>query len=140
VKPLLVGEDNPGADDPSWALWPAPANCAGWRMCYKVLGLTDRQYLARFDRTNLCLNAWSLDEAREAAQKLAAEPRHIILLGAKVCQAFGVPYQPFSRQPTLPGFPGLDLYVLPHPSGRARAWSDPDSFERARQLLAKFLK
>lgn len=63
MKPLLVGEQNPYGADPKFALYPYPENSAGGRLCFKVFGLTRHEYLARFDRVNLCSGKWSMSRA-----------------------------------------------------------------------------
>lgn len=71
MKPLLVGEQNPYQADPRlaqrFALYPDPPRCAGWNLCHKIMGLPEREYLARFDRVNLCAGKWGVREARETA-------------------------------------------------------------------------
>jgi len=137
VKPLLVGELNPYGSDPRYALYPMPERSAGGRLC-KILGLTMREYLSRFDRTNLCTGEWKLQAAREAAWNLSVavkESRPIILLGVKVCTAFTLEYAPFTKVTDNDEF-----YILPHPSGKCRTWNNPSSVGRARELLAEFLK
>lgn len=136
ARPLLVGEQNPYGADERYALWPDPKGCAGWRLCHKVFGMGETQYLRVFDRTNLCNGPWTLEEARRKAQVIAGR-RHgpLILLGAKVCQAFNLPYAPFSVQTSFLG-PDRAIYILPHPSGRCRTWNEPDAAERARKLIA----
>lgn len=138
MKPILVGEQNPWGSNPMYALWPDPPGCAGWRLCHVVLGLTPDDYLARYERTNLLAgHRWSVPRARRAAADLCAKRipagRIAILLGTRVCQAFGLPYDPF----TIVGGPhsGPIFVRLPHPSGRCRAWGDERAVERARAAV-----
>ncbi len=133
MRPLLVGECNPYGSDPRYALYPLPAGAAGDRL-REILGLTLRDYLRRFDRVNLCTGRWSAVEARRRAVQVwqPGRPAHI-LLGAKVCAAWGVPFEPFTRTP------GPGVRILPHPSGRCRVWNEPGAVERARALLADLL-
>lgn len=134
MKPLLVGEQNPYQTDPRlaqrYALYPDPPRCAGWNLCHRVMGLTEAEYLARFDRVNLCKGKWSMRAARKRAYDLEiVNPDHArwVLLGAKVCSAFGLDFTPFAV---------LRSYViLPHPSGLSRAWNEPGAYERARSVL-----
>jgi len=133
MRPLLVGELNPYGIDPQWALYPLPENASGGRL-RKILQMSIPQYIGTFDRKNLCYGKWSNPEARAEARVIQASKDHeiIILLGSKVCQAFGVQYKPFER---------LGRYlVLPHPSGRCLAWNDPTSAERARRLVQDALE
>lgn len=138
-KPLLVGESNPYGADPYFALYPEPEGCAGWRLCHRILGLTETKYLRTFDRVNVCEGPWDLKRAREYASEVQlARSGAFILLGAKVCQAFRVPYAPFSVQSSLLG-ESRRMYVLPHPSGRCRIWNDPGAAGRARDLLKEVI-
>jgi len=133
-KPLLVGELNPYGVAPAYALYPLPINAAGYRL-QRILGLGMRDYLRKFDRVNLCSRRWEMSVARARADRITAEQRQsgraVILLGFKVCRAFGVEYVPFSAT--------CGLRVLPHPSGRCRVWNQPGAERRARELLAEFL-
>ena len=133
MRPLLVGESNPYGRDPYFALWPGPVNSAGWRLCHKILGMERAAYLAAFDRVNLCAGDWSRAEARRAAERVLRERRAAVALGARVADALGVEYRRPFRVVELPG--GQRVAVLPHPSGRCRAWNDPDSYRRARETV-----
>lgn len=129
MKPLLVGEDNPQSHDPRHALYPYPPGCSGERLCRLVMGLSHHEYLRSFDRVNLCAKKWGTREARENAGKLVqVRLSPIVMLGAKVRDAFGAGRLPFFEREGR-------LVALPHPSGRNRAWNEPGAFERARQLL-----
>lgn len=143
MKPLLVGECNPHGADPRFALWPDPPGCAGHRLCHRVMGLEPDDYLARFDRANLCKRKWSLVEARRSATALwcgREDGSVLVLLGAKVSSAFG--YEEF-RPFTVNSHSWLEfddlrrgrVVVLPHPSGLSRAWNALGAFERARATL-----
>lgn len=145
MKPLLIGEDNPRSLDPRYALYPLPKGCAGWRLCFKILGLTEREYLRTFDRVNLCEGPWDLVRARaRSALILAGEPRTLILLGSKVAQAFGADFSVFTGAvwgSALSGSRGcFTAYRLPHPSGRCLEWNDPGAIDRARGLLRHVLE
>lgn len=131
-KPLLIGEANPYGNRPEFALYPLPPNASGGRLA-RILGLSRTEYLRRFDRVNLCCGPWRIRTARAAASDLrAARGTPLVLLGAKVCSAFGLPYAPFT---VVEG----QLYLLPHPSGLNRAWADREAVPRARHLLGEFL-
>jgi hypothetical protein len=158
MKPLLVGESNPYGNDPDYALYPFPENSAGYRLCHVVLGMTMREYMRAFDRVNLMSGSkkWSLPGAREAARELldrtpkgesAVLPSHriefgqpLILLGARVARAFRLTYTPFELHAWGDGLGDhRRILVLPHPSGRCRAWNEPGSYERARRMVREFL-
>lgn len=133
TKPLLVGEANPYSRNPDHALLPWPERASG-RWLMDILGLSEREYLRRFERVNLCVGRqWSWGEAKQRAATIrAAWKPPIILLGKKVAEAFGVGDQPaFTRVGSL--------YLVPHPSGLNRVWNDPESITRARAFLAQFL-
>lgn len=144
MKPLFVGESNPYGSFPEFALYPEPQHSAGGRLCRLVLRLDPDDYLERFDRVNLCVGAWDLRAAAKEADRLRSEAaengsRTIVLLGAKVCSAFGLAFMPFT---VIDGFslrhPFADsgnVVRLPHPSGLSRAWGEPGAFERARATL-----
>lgn len=135
MKPFIVGENNPYGPDPHFALYPAPKGCAGWRLCHLVLQLRPHEYMARFERRNLLAQTrWSVVDARAAAGKLAEEigDGKVILLGAKVCAAFRLDFEPFT---VVRG----KAAILPHPSGLSRAWNDPAAFERARATVRELI-
>ena len=138
-RPLLVGESNPYGADPAYALWPAPVGCAGDRLCRAVMGLRPGTYLAAFVRTNLLgAGAWSAPRAQAAAARIVEHYDSsvaLVLLGARVAAAFGVAYAPAPRLANADPRRGRTVGVLPHPSGRCRAWSDPAAVGRARDVL-----
>ena len=75
-------------------LYSDPRSRSGGRLA-TFLGLSDEEYLARFDRANLCHGVWSDRVAKATARRLAASPRPAyVLLGEKVCAAFDVEYEP----------------------------------------------
>lgn len=130
-RPMLVGELNSRTNDPRYALWPSPKHCSGGRLCHKILNMAEDDYLRLFDRINLCVGEWSLSRARRVAQELVHGGAKCILLGARVCSAFGVPYAPY-------GASGDRLLVLPHPSGLCRVWNQQDAVGRARNAVVEF--
>lgn len=141
MKPLLVGESNPYGSDPSFALYPLPERASGWRLCKLVMGLERGAYLRAFDRVNLCTGKWSMGEARDKAQEIRDSRRKapIVLCGAKVSEAFGMDFYPFTVSDTfdLHGMHVRRFVVLPHPSGLSRAWNEPGAFDRARAVLTE---
>jgi hypothetical protein len=149
MKPLLVGESNPYQTDPEegrrFALYPDPPHSAGGRLCGEILGLTERDYLRMFDRTNLCGVKWNQREAAEEANRLV-EARSagdlILCCGARVAGAFGFVFLPFTigqfdslLASRVAGWPRAA--ILPHPSGRNRIWNDPGSIELFRLTLRR---
>lgn len=138
---LLVGEDNPVSSDPEHALFCSPPGCAGERLQRLVMGLPRLHYLALW-RVNLCAMAWSMREAKESARAMIAPGapwRTVVALGSKVGAAMadisdGL-HSPFGwwHCAAIQG----RIIFLPHPSGRNRAWNDPVSAERAREILCE---
>ncbi len=140
-KPLLVGESNPYGGDPYFALYPSPANSAGDRLCRLILRTDPDTYLERYDRVNLIpCGDWNLTAARERVKELTVEdirrglPRKYLLLGAKVCAAWAVPFKPFEVWCTG------SVLILPHPSGRNGAWRDPEALGTAHRAVCRFLE
>lgn len=140
MKPLLVGEANPWQSDAEsaryFALHPDPPHASGGRLCFLVMGLDERTYLRRFDRTDLCHPKWSIREAREHAARLMAERTPadtIVLCGRKVAHAFGVgDYHPL----TIVQHPEqATLVLIPHPSALNRFWYGIDAIDRVRATL-----
>lgn len=133
MKPLLVGEVNPYGSSPQYALYPEPRGATGDRLCRLIMEISEEDYLSRFDRVNLCVGKWSLPVARESAKEIVfgAKFLQIVLLGRKVCAAFGVTSAPFTR--AIGG--STNIVVLPHPSGLNRVWNEPGAFERAQRTL-----
>jgi hypothetical protein len=136
-RPLLVGEDNPHSDDPEKALHVEFPGAAGSRLA-AILGMSPDEYLSAFDRVNLLPHApewdrWlARDRAVEILEGLGDSPPLIVLLGARVADAFGVEFEPFT---VVRG--ALATYaVLPHPSGRCHIWNDPLTKQQARDCLA----
>lgn len=147
----LVGEHNPFGPDQEYALYPHPPGCSGARLC-RFLGLTEDEYLDRFERRNLVVTArWSARAANEAAAVLRGElveGDRLVLLGARVARAFGYDFEllKIHRRPAgmlnqvggiLAKLPGHSVLVAPHPSGLSRAWNDRTLPGRLRVALAR---
>lgn len=138
MRPWLVGEDNPYSLDPAMALYPSPPGCAGWRLCHKVLELSAAEYIARYRRRNLCGgdrwdNAVARHEAIAFGHRVEKTADPVVLLGLRVATAFRLKYAPFTVVDA--GLGGPPIVMLPHPSGRSRAWNESGAYERARQVL-----
>jgi hypothetical protein len=140
----LVGEQNPYGSEPKFALYPLPPNATGGRLA-RVLGLDDRAYLRAFVRRNLLTaDKWSVPAARAAAELLLAEHPpgdKLVLLGARVAAAFGLPFRDHLFEPRRApvGAAGRErhLVVVPHPSGLSRGWNDPLAAPRVRAAIAE---
>jgi hypothetical protein len=81
---------------------------------------------------------WSLPEARERADAWVFLYGHatgpLVLLGARVCAAFGVEeveWLGWYRRPDL----GCAMIAFPHPSGLNHWWNDASNRVRARDLM-----
>lgn len=138
MKPVLVGEQNPYGADPHFALYPLPSTSAGGRLCYRILGMREVDYLRSFDRRNLLdTSVWTKGVARRAAEELEAAHKGapIIMLGKRVAEAF--------RLGDLGEFTWVErpypVIRLPHPSGRCRAWDRPGAIDEARRILRDLL-
>lgn len=135
--PLLVGELNPHHRWKRFALYPRPKGASGARLA-RILDMLEAEYLRSFERANLCTGAWSLRAARRSARQILDGPnRRLVLLGRRVCQAFGLEFQPFATLTLAEVGGGMrhDVVILPHPSGRCRIWNDPRSARKARRLV-----
>lgn len=137
MKTVLIGMNNPLSSDPKNALWPAPVNCAGWRL-WKMLeeraGVTPNEYARGFVRRNLCAGTeYDRKLARAQAETLLEElqGRVVVVLGAAVRDAFRLP--PVLVKPILDR--GVTFRQLPHPSGRCRWYNDPKHRKVAGLLL-----
>jgi hypothetical protein len=144
-RPILVGEDNPHGGRPENALFCHPPGSAGERLQRVVLGVSQVDYLADFDRVNLCRGEWNSKEAGDRAQMIVEQMwincslgrrSRVVLLGAKVRSAFQRDFDPFFYTSDVGVDEAYVTYViLPHPSGRCRAWNEPGAVERARVVL-----
>ena len=136
MKPLLVGELNPYGDDDRFALYPDPDHASGARLM-RIFNMVPREYLATFDRTNLCARRWDKTAAREAAERIMRERHVIVACGSKVATAFVgkfVAYEiTYCGQYRAGG--GNLIVTIPHPSGLNRLWNDPTAAARARAAV-----
>lgn len=135
---ILVGEANPYGADPRYALYFEPPQSAGGRLCKVVLGMTGREYLRTFHRVNLCPSKWSAPVARARAGELMALHAPIVLLGAKVCDAFGVEFDPVRT--SMFADTGEPYVVIPHPSGLSRGWNQPGMHDKAKEAIMRLVQ
>lgn len=138
----LIGENNPYSDDPYFALYPRPVTASGYRLCAKILGMREATYLHVFERRNLLSQPrWSAPRAKAEATRILNQEDDLplVLCGAKVARAFGLPTDPFQVRTLSHGLhTGMrkrTVVVIPHPSGLSRAWNEPGAFERARAAI-----
>ena len=140
--PIFVGELNPYGGNPDYALFPYPQGSAGEILKSRIVRIPGGYY-CELGRVNLCEGKWTLREARARAEELLLKrhlqpfgkrtvwgdesiPGVLVLLGSKVCSAFGVPFAPFDLR--------NGMVILPHPSGVNRMWS-VENYSRAHDLL-----
>lgn len=137
----LIGESNPYGSDPSFALYPLPERASGGRLA-AILGLSADEYLRAFVRRNLIDGPkWSAPAARVSARQMivaAGDGAALVLLGARVASAFGVPFIPLATSIYLRPV-NIRLLVIPHPSGLNRAWHNPTTAPRVRAAVLALL-
>jgi hypothetical protein len=136
AKPIIIGIKNPHSSDPADALAPWPKNSSGYRL-YSMLrdraGVTEKQYLSRFDRWNLsdmdpgAPNTFIHHHIRTGAT--------VLLLGDEVLRYF----QPAIGIERVLIHPQVSRHVqwrqIPHPSGLCRFYNDPLAREVVGMLL-----
>lgn len=129
ARPLLVGELDPYARPPHIALAPFPAGSPGARLA-SLTGLSAEEYVARYDRANLCQRVWDFAKAREEAGCLAVDRYVVVALGERVARAFSVSWEAFHvfRRPD-----GLYVATLPHPL--SLPWTEPEAKSRGEAIL-----
>lgn len=94
TRPLLVGDLDLYARPPHIALAPFPAGSPGARLA-SLTGLSAEEYVARYDRANLCQCVWDFAKAREEAGCLAVDRYVVVALGERVARAFSVSWEAF---------------------------------------------
>lgn len=157
-KPLLVGAAPGPNTDPRVPLFPMPASSSGGRLL-AFSGLSRSEYLTKFERINL-LNTWPganhtgdnfpLELARVAAD--AIRPliyfRRVVLIGARVAQAFGIDtkeFSPFEWYTFIPkrihfgAPPAGNVCYIPHPSGRNSFYRTEESKKAVRDLFRQMV-
>jgi hypothetical protein len=87
---------------------------------------------------------WDNKEAQQVVAAIAShvvcEYDYVLLFGRRVCDAWGVPYrvgQVFDGPVVVSGYlmeSTAKWMPLPHPSGRNRAWNDPEVKKKVRAL------
>jgi len=147
MKYLLVGEtpNKSCVGEPRLWLLPDKKNksCAASRLL-EASGLTLREYLRAFDRTNLAKGLppragkgrkFPMATARKAARRILLDDRRpgIVVLGKRAARAFGLTDPRwFEWTDAL----GQRVVVIPHPSGVNRYYND----EENRALTRRFFE
>ncbi len=160
---LLVGLDNPHSRDPRFALYPAPAGCAGYRLHHFIATeasanhrYSRAQYLKDFDRVNLYPSgrakngkgATEMDRAMGSWVVMYAdqgEHRAVVLFGERVRLAVNhlVELVPEEGEDIAfaehQGASGTIIFCsMPHPSGRNHWYNDVEHKQLAGRILAGF--
>jgi len=147
---LLVGLDNPQSSDPKHALWPRPANCAGYRL-HQMIKLVDptfseRHYLS-IPRTNLfpvgpCPKSYKSEALRQAGElirrQLEGQGTYVVCLGNDVRNAV---IEASNLKATM-FYEQLGSYYtwLPHPSGRNRDYNEKKMQRKVGAFLRALIK
>ncbi len=120
-------------------MFPWPEWSAGGRLL-AMSGMPAAAYLGRLRRANVCVGRYNIREARDTAEGLVArhggpptEPRvRFVLCGRRVGGAFELDdaewFTKVERR-------GVDMVVIPHPSGRNREYNDPAAVARAKDAV-----
>lgn len=151
ARPMLIGMNNPLSSDPEHALYPHPPGCTGNRifrmLAGEIPGITEDQYLERFDRRNLIGGrAWPVGVGAKQHHRLAAQSflkelegseRRVVLLGRDVQAAFDVRLPPLSYERARAGW---WVICLPHPSGLNRWYNEGSNEREAARLLARLYR
>lgn len=137
-------------------MFPMPSTSAGGRL-QQWSGLSRSVYLRSFDRVNLLRqfpgkdaggeDKFPLGDARVAAQAMLPflHGRKVVLIGRNVANAFGVKNDFFSWGIFMEGrwsFGRIefDYVIIPHTSGRSRAYNDTASRELLRSVMKEALR
>lgn len=146
MRPVLIGQAPGPNTPPKEPLYPFPESSAGARL-RRFAGLSLHEYLFSFDRKNL-LNffpgpagrgdAFPLKLAKRSAETLREDllGRHVVLVGRKVGDSFGIdaPYFEWTDDPTG----AFEAVVVPHTSGRCKEYDKyPENQERLRRVLTE---
>jgi hypothetical protein len=143
-KIILVGQAPGRRSDPK-----EPFSGNSGRRLAALAGLDHAEFLKRFERVNL-LDGWpgggphkgdsfDLRAARDKADQLREgwKGRKAVLLGRGVAAAFRLVPDDYGWFQPLEVPPGLEVAVMPHPSGISHWWNDPDNVQRAREYMLR---
>lgn len=126
--------NNPQGNEP---LFPDPPGCSGWRLWQMLRdasfrgdggSITSQEYLAAFDRINLCpTSRWDRAAAKRMAPTVLElmRGRGTLLLGRTVtqCLGFGSPPWMFANALTVNDKTDGFWISVPHPSGMTREYN-----------------
>lgn len=145
--PLVIGQA-PGRPTEKGYLSPFEGPC-GVRLA-SLLGVEWHHFVCMFDRVNL-VQEWPGKSGRGdrfprargtiSAQEMtlngALDNRKTVFLGKEVARCFG--FSTMTYLEVLTGEPGLEMLLLPHPSGVNRWWNDPKNVRLASKAFKSFL-
>lgn len=138
----IIGEAPGHNTSPKLPVFPLPSSSAGGRLI-SYSKISPAVYLGMFWRKNVYtyLEPWSRADARFRAEGILEIMRlrgitRAVLLGVRVGAAFGLPElwshgERFGNRLN----PGIELAVIPHPSGRCRVYNDVAAQRRAGATL-----
>lgn len=142
---LLVGEranndGAPGPEDPRYCIHRGAFLWGPSRDRMTELGLHWHAAMNLLHAQPTGRAEWGAD-AKAQAQRVAAatlalarERRwRLVLAGSRVAWAFGVTYEPLA----IGELEGVELCVIPHPSGRALWWNTAENRAAARELFRR---
>ncbi len=147
TRPLVVGE-MPISEDTSEedeVLTGEEGGTSGLRLC-RLAGYGDdwRRWCGEWDRTNVfrvrrAAGKWSSRLAAVAAEDMVARfdgRPSVVLLGKKVGSAFGFDPRSYSTL-SQRNVNGVEVTVIPHPSGLNRVWNDPAVSEHVAGVMTR---
>ena len=145
-KVLVIGEREVFSWSPGDHLSPSLAfvrqsSYAAWVRRYGSLVPADSVIVRNLLPPDPVSGAWDATAAKVNAHYVEsyADERglRMVFLGRRVARAFGMD---FPLGSFIEGAGGcVDCLVLPHPSGRSRAWNDPVAAARYRRLFEEFV-
>lgn len=141
-KIILVGQAPGSRGDPKQPL----AGAAGRRLA-ALANIDLDQFLDRFERVNLLGpqlkagkgDAFDVRAARDKADALRLKwrGRKAVLLGRGVAAAFRLVPDDYQWFKPLEVPPGVEVAVMPHPSGISHWWNDSANVEAAREFMLR---
>lgn len=150
-NPLLIGQAPGPQTNPDMPLYPIPPTCTGGRL-QKMMGLSRKDYLHFFDRTNLlhefpgqCKrdDKFPTRDARIAARAMVPllGGRLVIFIGRNVSTAFGYPCEvlPFFKWDYCPRWE-FSFVAVPHPSGRNHWYNKVGHLNQALDFWVEFMR
>jgi len=137
-KLILIGQAPGRNGDPS-----RPLEGRNGRRLAKLAGIAEDEYLEITDRMNLLDrwpgkkgkgDEWPVAEAEASANEMLPNlsGRRVLLVGRNVAKAFGFGDLPWLEWRKLEG---MEVAVIPHPSGIVLWWNDKENRQAAKKFL-----